>query len=249
MPTHNSKQPAFSRAAVPAAVIFLCLSVAFFSPTAAPQKKSAAPSAPSVFTPDKGKFAVQLDGQTVGHEEFEISPSADRWAAHGTTDLKPPGSASSHVTGSLTLRPDGAPIAYEWTAHTDKTNGAHIAFENGLAKITLQMEGARPYEQTLSFGTPIIAVLDNNLYYQYAVLARIYDWTKGGAQDLPVLIPQELTPGSIKLESTGSTTANGKSYEGLRVSTSDLQVLLYLDATHRLMRLEVPAAKVSVSRE
>jgi hypothetical protein len=64
-----------------------------------------------------------------------------------------------------------------------------------------------------------------------------------------VLVPQELTPGSIVVEPAGSLTAGGKSFDGLRVTTSDLQVLLYLDANHRLMRLEVPEAKVSVVRE
>jgi hypothetical protein len=64
-----------------------------------------------------------------------------------------------------------------------------------------------------------------------------------------VLIPQELTPGSVSVESTGTVTANGKPYDGLRVTTSDLEVLLYLDANHRLIRLEVPAAKVAVVRD
>jgi hypothetical protein len=55
--------------------------------------------------------------------------------------------------------------------------------------------------------------------------------------------------GSITAESTGSATIEGKSYEGFRVKTTDLEVDLYLDSHHRLMRLEVPAAKVSVVRE
>jgi hypothetical protein len=42
---------------------------------------------------------------------------------------------------------------------------------------------------------------------------------------------------------------NGKTYDGLRVATSDLEVMLYLDKNHRLERLEVPAAKVSVIRD
>jgi hypothetical protein len=91
--------------------------------------------------------------------------------------------------------------------------------------------------------------LDNNLYHQYAVLAHIYDWSKRGAQTFPVLIPQDRTPGSIIVEATGALSAEGKSYEGLRVTTSDLEVMLYLDATHQMQRLEVPAAKVSVVRE
>jgi hypothetical protein len=202
-----------------------------------------------VFAQDKGKFTIQLDGQTVGHEEFEISPSSGAWSAQGATDLKAPDSPATRVTGTLTLQPDGAPIRYEWTSQAEKTNGAHIVFANGVAKITLQMQGARPFEQDLTFGTPLIAVLDNNLYYQYGVLARVYDWSKRGAQNLPVLIPQELTPGSVIVESTGSVSAKGNSYEGLRVTTSDLEVLLFLDSNHRLMRLEVPAAKVSVARD
>jgi hypothetical protein len=215
----------------------------------AAQKKAAAASVAAVFVQDKGKLAIKLDGQTVGHEEFEIAPSGGGWTAKGSASINPPGSAASKITGTLTLQSDGAPIAYEWTAQAEKTNGAHVVFTNGIAKITLEMQGAHPYDQTFSFGTPLVAVLDNNLYHQYAVLARIYDWSKRGAQTLPVLIPQELTPGSITIESTGSASADGKTYEGLKVTTSDLEILLLLDGKHRLMRLEVPSAKVSVVRE
>src|SRR4029077_2136892 len=152
-----------------------------------------------------------LNGQTVGHEDFDISAAGAGWATHSTTDLKTLDSPASRVTGTLTLQPDGAPVSYQWTSHTEKTNGAHIVFANGVAKITLEMQGARPFEQDLTFGTPLIAVLDNNLYHQYAVLARLYDWSKRGVQQLPVLIPQELTPGTITLESTGSASSGGRS--------------------------------------
>lgn len=212
----------------------------------AAQKKNAVPS---VFIPDKGKFSIQLDAQTVGHEEFEISPQGGGWMVQGTTELKTPEAPATRVTGTLILQADGAPISYDWTAQAEKTNGAHILFANGIAKITLEMQGARPFEQDLTFGTPLITVLDNNLYHHYAVLARVYDWSKRGAQIFPVLIPQELTPGSITIEAAGTQSAGGKSYEGLRVTTADLEVLLLLDANHRLMRLEVPAAKVAVIRE
>jgi hypothetical protein len=204
---------------------------------------------PGVFAQDKGKFAIKLDGQTVGHEEFEIAPSEGGWLAKGAADIKPPQGTASKVTGALTLQSDGAPIRYEWTAQAGKTSGAHIVFANGVARITLEMQGARPFQQDLSFNTPLIAVLDNNLYYQYAVLARIYDWSKGGEQTFPVLIPQDLTPGTVKVISTGSATADGKTYEGLKVNSADLEILLLLDASHRLIRLEVPGAKVSVVRE
>jgi hypothetical protein len=215
----------------------------------AAQKKGAASSVASVFSQDKGKLAILLDGQNVGHEEFEIAPAGGGWTAKGTANINPPGGSASKITGTLTLQPDGAPLTYDWTSQAEKRNGAHVLFTNGIAKITLEMQGAHPYDQTFTFGTPLVAVLDNNLYHQYAVLARIYDWSKRGTQTLPVLIPQELTPGSITVESTGSASADGKTYEGLRVTTSDLEILLLLDTHHRLMRLEVPTAKVSVVRE
>jgi hypothetical protein len=215
----------------------------------AAQKKGASKAGAGVFTQDKGKFSIKLAGQTVGHEEFEIAPAGGGWLAKGTAEIKPPEGAASKVSGSLTLQADGAPISYEWTAQAEKTNGAHILFANGVASITLEMQGARPFQQDLTFNSPIIAVLDNNLYHQYAVLARVYDWSKGGVQTFPVIIPQELTPGTIAVQSTGSASADGKTYEGLKVSTADLEILLLLDTNHRLMRLEVPGAKVVVARE
>src|SRR6516225_5185545 len=109
---------------------------------------------------------------------------------------------------------DIAPGSYEWTSHTDKTNGAHVDFSNGVAKMTLQMEGARPFEQELSFNSPRVLVLDNNLYHQYIILCHLYDWTHRGEQTFSVLIPQQLTPGTIKVDSAGTVTDDGKSYEG-----------------------------------
>src|SRR5229473_4881933 len=215
----------------------------------AAQKKAAETSGAVVFAQDKAKLTIKLGGQTVGHEEFEIAPSGGGWLAKGTAEIKPPEGSVSKVSGSLTLQADGAPIRYEWSSQAEKTNGAHILFANGVASITLEMQGARPFQQDLTFNSPLIAVLDNNLYHQYAVLARIYDWSKRGVQTFPVIIPQELTPGSINVQSTGPATADGKTYEGLKVNTTDLEILLLLDTNHRLMRLEVPDAKVSVIRD
>jgi len=226
-----------------AACVMITLSAAAFAAS------SKSPNAPGIFLADKGKFVVQVDGQTVAHENFEIAPAGAGWVAKGTTELKVPQTPPSTVTGTLTLQPDGTPISYEWTSQAEKTNSAHILFANGIAKVTLEMQGARPFEQDMSFNTPLVAILDNNLYHQYAVLARLYDWQKRGAQTFPVLIPQELTPGSITVEATGPATIAGKNYEALRATTSDLEVLLYLDNEHRLDRIEVPSAKASIIRE
>ncbi|HWT87802.1 MAG TPA: hypothetical protein VN454_03300 [Candidatus Angelobacter sp.] len=209
------------------------------------QKNSGA----GVLQRDKGKFDILLDGKSVGKEEFEISPNGAGWLAKGTTQINMGDGPETQVTGNLTLQSNGVPMAYDWVSKSDKTNSAHVIFANGIAKISLAVQGARPYEQEVSFNSPLIAVLDNNMYHHYALLARLYDWSKRGAQTLPVLIPQEITPGTITAEAVGSAASGGKTYEGLRVTTSDIEVLLLLDTNHRLMRLEVPASKVAVVRE
>jgi hypothetical protein len=227
-------------------LVFWIFTIASVLSATPPQKK---PASGVAFTSEKGKLNILLDGKSVGHEEFEIESSGGGWVAKGTSTLQTPDGKSTKVNGTLTLQPDGVPVRYEWTAQADKTNGAHIVFANNVAKITLEMQGARPFEQDLSFNSPLIAVLDNNLYHQYAVLARLYDFSRRGAQTFPVLIPQELTPGTITVDWAGALNTGGKTYEGLKVTTSDLEVLLYLDPNRKLMRLEVPAAKVAVVRE
>ena len=59
----------------------------------------------------------------------------------------------------------------------------------------------------------------------------------------------KLAPGAISVESTGTATAGGKSYESLKANTPDLEIHLYLDSAHKLIRLEVPSTKVAVVRE
>src|SRR5256885_14753557 len=102
--------------------VFIALVLGFAlaaSLSLAAQKKSAAPVPSSIIAADNGTFTIQLNGQTVGHENFEIAPAGAGWAAHATTDLKPPDSASTRISGTLTLQPDGAPISYERTSHAD----------------------------------------------------------------------------------------------------------------------------------
>ncbi len=216
----------------------------------AEKDKKSGPAEPSsaLLAEDKGKFRILLDGQPMGTEEFSIKASSEAWTARGTTDIHAPGGASK-VTATLLLAPDGAPRHYEWSARGQKKAGATIEFVGGTAKIALEITGSQPFLQELSFGSPRVLVLDNNLYHHYAILARLYDWKAKGSQTFPVLISQDMTPGSLTVESIGTESLDGAAYEVLRVSTVDIEVRLYLDAGHRLMRLTVPASKAVVIRE
>ncbi len=223
----------------------------FAGPSQPPMLASPAQPAngPSVFSPDKGKFRIVINGQQVGSEEFEISASGDAWTERSSMSAHAPGGGDIKATGQLKLAPDGAPIRYDWSAEAQKKATGTVEFVNGTAKCSADLGAASPLRKDFTFTSPLVAVLDNNLYYQFGVLARLYDWKAGGKQTFPVLIPQDMVPGSISVESLGPQEAGNRKYEALRVSSPDLEIMVYLDASHRLMRLEVPSSNVVIERE
>jgi hypothetical protein len=205
--------------------------------------------APSIFAGDKGKLRITINGQAVGTEDFEISPSGDAWVEHSSTTARAPGGPEIKASGQLKLSADGAPLHYEWSAEAQKKASGSVEFTGGTAKCTADLGGAAPLRKDFVFPSPHVAVLDNNLYYQFGVLVRLYDWKTGGKQDFPVVIPQDMVPGTISVESLGPQQAGNGNYEALRVSTPDLEIMVFVDGNHRLMRLEVPASNVTIERE
>jgi hypothetical protein len=208
------------------------------------------PAGDSGFTPDKGRFRILQQGNEAGTEEFDLEPAGNAWVARDETVIRVPGSAEARTTGQLRLSADGAPQHYAWSAQGDKKASGTVEFDNGTAKTSVSVNTAKePLQQDFKFTSPRIAVLDNNLYYQYAILGRIYDWNSKGSQTFAVLIPQDATPGSIEVESLGPKTVDGANLQALRVHSTDLEIQLYLDAKFHLVRLEVPAAKVVILRQ
>ncbi len=202
----------------------------------------------SIFTPDKGNFKILVNGQQMGKEEFEISPSGGDWVAKGTSEVQSTDGVM-HVSGTLQLHADGTPVSYEWSTQGAKKASATIGFSGPTATIELRLEGRRPFTQQFTFNSPQIAVLDNNLYYQYAVLAHLYDRDKKGVQTFSVLVPQELTPGSLTVESLGEQeSGGGKKLEELVVKTEDLEVDLFLDGG-RLVRIVAPSTNAEIVRQ
>ena len=201
----------------------------------------------SALGPDKGRFRVLVNGQQVGKEDFEIAASGDNWIARGATQVQS-GQTSTRVNGTLELHRDGTPVRYDWSTQGAKKASASVVFDGMTATIELHMDNRQPFTQQFTFTSSRVAILDNNLNYQYAILAKLYDWSKKGAQTFPVLVPQELTPGTATVESMGKQDSVGKGLEELRVRTEDNEIDLYLDAA-RLVRIAVPSANAEVIRE
>ncbi len=202
----------------------------------------------SVFSEDKGKFAIVIAGQTVGTEDFSITRDGDQWVARGTTEFRGQG-GSNKVIGELRLTAAGAPLHYVWSTEGEKKASSTTEFNGLTAKISLDLgKGGKPYLQDFTFTSPVV-VLDNNLFHQYEILARVYNWTTVGAQNFALLVPQEQSPGMISAESRGPATLDGVRYDQLAVHAPGLELNLYLDADHRLIRLSVPATNAEVRRQ
>jgi hypothetical protein len=222
-------------------VLTLCLAAGVLAASPA--------GAPSVFSADKGKLRIVIGGQTVGSEDFEIAPSGDAWVEHSSMSAHAPGGGDVKAAGQLKLAADGSPLHYDWSAEAQKKATGAVDFSGGTAKCSADLGGAAPLRKDFVFNSPRVAVLDNNLYYQFGVLARVYDWKAGGKQTFPVLIPQDMVPGTISVESLGAQQSAGGKFEAVRVSTPDLEVMVYLDSAHRLMRIEVPSSSVTIERQ
>jgi len=204
-------------------------------------------NAGSLLAPEKGKFKIFVNGQQVGKEEFEIGSSGADWTVRGNSEIQSP-QGNTHVSGTLNLKADGTPVHYQWAMQGPKKASAEIAFKGTVADVELHLEGARPYTQQFTFNSPQVVVLDNNLYHQYVVLARLYDWNKKGSQSFAVLVPQEMTPGIVTVDSLGKQDVGGAKLEELRVKTEDLELDLYLDG-QKLVRIVAPSSSAEIIRE
>ena len=204
----------------------------------------------SLPVPDKGTLRILLGGMEVGTEQFETGAAGNVRIVRSETVLHVPGQPEMRSAGELRVTTDGSPLAYQWTAQGEKKASGSVEFKEGTAKTLLDLgTGKDPYQSDFMFPSPHVAILDNNLYYQYVLVAQLYDWNAQGQQIFPVLIPQDMTPGTISVESLGQkAVAGGATFETLRVNTADLEILAYYDARHRLMRVEVPAAMVTIVR-
>lgn len=191
------------------------------------------------FKEDSGKFDININGQKVGSEDFSLAHQGKEWVAHGNTEVHT-ASGNAHVTGELHLSAAGQPTKYVWVTETGHKVSSTTTFEGTVAKMSTDIGKEKPLEQDFQFTAPVV-VLDNNLYDQYCVLAQIYNWSAGGVQNFPVLIPQDRSPGSISVESVSPGE--------LRVKTSDLEMMLHVDSAHRVMRISVPSAKAEIVRK
>jgi hypothetical protein len=225
------------------------LALLLASPAVAQERKSPAKAAATGgLAEDKGKWRIMVEGRQLGTEEFQISLRSGEWQAQGKFTAQAEGAPASTVQSRLRLNSGGNLVYYEWSVEGEKKSSGTLQMDGKTVTIELRLPNAAPFTQQFFFETPRVVILDNNMYHHYLILAALYDWQQRGVQTFSVVVPQDLIPGSVTLESLGTQETQTGKLDVLRLRSSDLEVDLYF-AARRLIRLVVPASNVVVERE
>lgn len=200
---------------------------------------------------ERGTFRILVDGQQVGREEFEIERQESTIQARGRLRLDVQGQQIEE-TSTLTLSLTYEPRSYEWKRTQPPGQFLQARFEGTKATLELSSGDTELVGREFLFEDTRVAVLDNNLFHHYLFLVRQYDFTRGGAQPLRVLIPQEALPALVTLEDNGlhavAAEPGSPALRRLRMTSEDNEVWLWLDDGGNLVRITVPGANVEVVR-
>ncbi len=128
--------------------------------------KNAKPAATaSVFVPDRENSESCSTEMPLAARSLKFrSPVRRGWHA-GPPAPTCPAEQTSRPQASSGLSPDGAPIRYDWSAQLEKKATGKVDFADGTGKCSIDLGAASPILKDFKFDTPLIAVLDNNLYY------------------------------------------------------------------------------------
>ena len=198
----------------------------------------------------RGAFRILQGGKEVGQEEFEIEWSAEEIRARAQLTLKVEGKKVEE-TATLTLSPNYEPRSYEWKRIKPAGQFVRVQFEGSKAAVEFP-SGEETDRREFEFEHTRVVILDNNFFHHYILLLRQYDFGRGGAQPVRILIPQALWPAVVTLELQGleeaTEKAAGPSLRKLRMTSEDNEVWLWVDEKAELTRLAAPQAGVEVIR-
>ena len=200
-------------------------------------------------TPGKASFVVYDKGQRVGALETNVSRTDDGWQIRSTQQTK--GAVPVRIA-NLDLRYDrtwfGRWMTMEMKAPDDVF--VHVAVSRLTAQIDVVRAGEARFRSTSVSQNTIL--LPERAYGAYeAVAARLA--TDAGRSDLPIYVPPTGETRAV-VESVATEriqTANGvlsaQHYVLIEVRPQPTRVELWADRG-RLLRLDFPAAGISVAR-
>ena len=192
---------------------------------------------------DHGTLKIMIGAQVLGTERFDIETAGDGYRMKGELKLKMPNGADATESSVMNLNHDYIVTSYTRLQKSPKKASIQMNIAGGQAKtLYVTPEGTKDFEYMLE---PEMVILDTNFFHHFALLVRRYDFKKGGAQHIQVLIPQEAQPGMLLVENAGKDDG----YDKLVVKTDAVEIQIWCDSGRKLVKLAVPAAKVEIVRD
>jgi len=209
----------------------------------------AAPLRSAPLDAQEGRLRILLNGQPVGEERYRITRTATEIQTRSDVEFTV-GDRKVRESSSLLLGADLAPRHYEWKMEEPKGAWLRLQFEGTVGTIRYPLPDGKQDEQVFDFATTRLALLDNNVFHHFLLLAALYDFQAGGVQTIKVFVPQAVQPGEAQVELKGVETlpvdGRPQPVRHLLVTTADNRIELWLTESGRFVRLQAPLANVEV---
>jgi hypothetical protein len=199
-----------------------------------------APRLTAQTTDDHGSFRILLHGQPIGTESWAVRTSSDGTSAQSQIQYQ---GATGSVQQSATLRlgPDLSLIHYQW-----RQDKARVDIEAEQDHLSAHYRDDKGHVKEYAFYMPpTTAILDDNFYFLWQLLADRYDRAKGGVQTFRVFVPHTGDPGTVRIEAQPS---HAPGVTLLQAQTDQTTVEISMKGS-QLERLEMPSAGLTVVRQ
>ena len=197
----------------------------------------------------QGVLRIEVEGKVVGTERYQIVHAGSTIRAQAEIQLKVAGETVRQNT-SLVLSRNYELLSYEWRLEKPRKSFVRIGMVDGRARVTFPRPDGKEEEQQFEFGADRVALLDNNVFHHFLLLAHFYDVEKGGPQTIRVFVPQSVQPGQVTMEAKGVKTVEVSGTKVLArrldVTTGDNQILLWISDKKEIVHLHVPQSHVTV---
>ena len=198
----------------------------------------------------KGRLRILRNGQPIGTESYEITTTATEIQARGQLEIQVEGGALRQSSVQL-LSADLSPRQYELRLEEPQKSWRRVDFSGGKATARYLLPDGKEDTQVFDFSGDRVAVL--GLYHDFLLLARHYDFARGGPQTVRVFVPWGLQPGEAVLELKGVETRDVdgvvQPVRELAITTPDNQLQLWVTESGRLVRLVAPLEGVEILPE
>ncbi len=238
--------------------LFFLLSFLLFGPRngiSQTKSKTETPSPPIHFGKESGSFRIFFGGEEIGEEKFQIIEEASALKAIAEIRIAVDREKEKVVFlihAALQFTRSFEPLSYQVVQEAGPNKmRARVNFKPGKSEAIYET-GKETDTRQIELKKDVM-ILDDNVFHHYLVLVKRYDFSKGGQQEFSAFVPQQFLSGGVSVADKGKEMVQignkNLSLQHLLVDTGELQISLWLNESHELLKLSVPKSNVDVLRE